>query len=123
MYSAAIAIVMACPLLVVAWLILEKRQHKASVWVGLAAALSAAPFFVGLGVFLGQFENNICFSEAMAELADVPAYYGRTGNAEALSSFAVLAAKLPLQGYETNCREVRAAIQSLKLQPQSRRTQ
>ena len=101
-------------LLILAWLWCEKVQHRARIWVGLLAIISAAPFFVGLGGFFGTFSNNICYSEVVAAVADLPGTYARTRNTEALESMSSLASRLPLRGYETNCTELKQAVEALK---------
>jgi hypothetical protein len=109
-----VGMLLAYVLLVVVWLWLEKLQHRARRWVAFLAIASAAPFFTVLGGFLGTFSNNICYSGVVAAVADLPGTYARTGNTEALAAMPSLASKLPLRGYETDCNELSAAVESLK---------
>jgi hypothetical protein len=96
--------------LIVAWLWLEKRKHRARLWVAFLAIGSAAPFFTAVGAFVGTFSSNACYSGVVASFANLPETYRRTGNSEALAAMSTLASKLPLRGYETDCNELRAAV-------------
>jgi hypothetical protein len=103
-------------LLIVVWLWLEKLPHRARRWVAFLAIASAAPFFTVVGGFLGTFSNNICYSRVVAAVADLPGTYARAGNTDALAAMSSLANKLPLRGYETDCNELSAAVESLKFE-------
>jgi hypothetical protein len=114
MYPLEAATLIGYAVLAVAWAVLEKKKHGGRL---VAAALSialAGPFFMALGSFLGKFSNNICYAEVVGAVADLPGTYLRAGNTQALSEFGALRQKLPLYGYETNCEELRTAVQSLK---------
>jgi hypothetical protein len=100
--------------LVIVWLALEKRHHRARLWVAFAAIAAAGPFFMVLGAFLGTLSSNICYSEVIGIVADLPSSYVRSGNIVGLAELGKLQSKLPLHGYETSCEEVRAVVQSLK---------
>ena len=116
-----LALLFAYVMLVAAWLWLEKLQHKARRWAALLAVALAAPIFTVLGGFISTFQNNICFSEVVTTIADLPGTYTRTGNSEALSAMSSLASRLPLRGYETDCNELRNAVELIKHSPRLNR--
>lgn len=74
------------------------------------AILSAAPFFIALGGFLGTFNNNTCYSDVVQSVAETSATYAKQGDTKALMAWAEKIEALPLYGYETNCLAVQKAL-------------
>lgn len=97
-----------------AWAYMEIRKKRGRLAVGAIAIAFAAPFFTAVGAFLGSFQDNICYSEVIGTIADLPGTYVRGGNTQKLSELEGLRGKLPLHGYETSCEEVRSAVEKLK---------
>jgi hypothetical protein len=84
-----------------AWVFMEVRKVRGRFIVGALAMVLAAPFFVSVGVFLGSFSSNLCYSDVIGTLVDHPLKSGVRN-------------QLPLHGYETSCEEVRAAVEKLR---------
>jgi len=78
------------------------------------AILGAAPFFMALGVFLGTFNNNICFSDVVQSVAETSATYAKQGDTKVFAAWAEKIEALPLYGYETDCSAVEKALEVAK---------
>jgi hypothetical protein len=95
------ATVVAYVVLAIAWVYMEVRKVRGRFVVGGLAIALAAPFFVSVGIFLGSFQSNLCYSEVVGTLAELPAKPALRG-------------QLPLHGYETSCEEVRSVVERFK---------
>lgn len=102
------------PAMVVAWLIAERSKYRFRFWVGVLAILSAAPFFMMLGGFLGTFHNNICYSDVVQSLAETSASYANHAEKKEFTEWAEKIQHLPLRGYETDCAELMQAVDGAK---------
>ena len=72
------------------------------------AILSIAYF---AGVFVTSFDSNLCYSNAIADVAQEATDAIKDGIPSKVTAFETFAKKLPLYGYETNCNTVTAAIE------------
>jgi len=108
------ATVLAYLVLGIAWIYMEVRKTRGRLVVGALAIALAAPFFIALGAFIGSFGSNMCYSEVIGTVTELPGTYLRTGNSQKLAELDALRGKLPLRGYETDCDEVRAVLDKLK---------
>ena len=104
------------PVLVIAWLVLERRRGRLRLWFGLAAILMAAPFFTVFGMFWTAFDNNTCYSQAIRETAEVQSRLA-AAKGGAIEQGSSIAGQLPLHGYETNCVAVRDSLARLRGAP------
>lgn len=102
------------PAATIAWLILDKKQHKLRVLLGFAAIVSSAPFFIGLGMFFGRFSDGICYSSAIQSLGELSVFITNSKNPEYLDRYQKFLNSLPLHGYETSCDEVNETIEKFK---------
>jgi NO-binding membrane sensor protein with MHYT domain len=82
--------------LFIGWALLERRESKPRVWLGIVATGLAIPIAYFAGVFASSFNDNLCYSEVITELQAAHA----TGRVVAVT----------LSGYETSCRLVLAQI-------------
>lgn len=98
------------PVATIAWLVLDKKQHKLRVLLGVAAIISSAPFFVSIGMFLGSFNDGICYSGAIHELGELSIFIANSKNSEYLDKYQKFLKSLPLHGYETSCDEVNETV-------------
>jgi len=93
--------------LVVLFMVAVWHSPPRAKWLGLASITTAAPFFVWLGYFTEQFGAGQCYSSTVALIAN---------SVEHTKSPAKLSQRirsLPLNGYETDCKEVEAAAKEL----------
>jgi hypothetical protein len=88
-------------------LVTASRMGGRAKWLGLAAILAAAPFFVWLGKFGEQFATGQCYSGVNEYVARAVA---RTDTPQALAE---RIKALPFRGYETDCSAVEAAAREL----------
>jgi hypothetical protein len=100
-------------LLAFAWLYAEDKNHRRRQIIGVLAIISAAPFFIWLGAFGTMFGNNMCYSYIISDVRNELGEIVSVGNSRALAELNTGLKTLPLQGYETNCSEVRASFDAL----------
>ncbi|MFO1215376.1 MAG: hypothetical protein U1E72_12360 [Burkholderiaceae bacterium] len=80
----------------IGWSVLERRKSSPRLWLGLAATAIALPIAYFAGAFSTSFSDNLCYSEAIAELQAAQ----KAGRQVSLT----------LHGYETNCAELLAGL-------------
>ena len=89
-------------LVAVAW----KAPRRAKI-VGVLVVALSAPFFYWLGAFSEQFKAGLCYSGTITSIANA------VDATDSPKNLAKLIRALPLEGYETSCKEVSAAAQAL----------
>jgi hypothetical protein len=87
--------------------------------LGTTAILVAAPFFTGLGLFFSVYGDNMCYSEVISTLVKLPTQYAEFNKVNAIQQFTTDTEKLPLEGYETNCIELKTAVLNLVNKPKT----
>ena len=65
------------------------------------------------GEFSESFSTNLCYSEVLSTVRDQIDNAVKTGNKEDLLKVKKMVDRLPLQGYESNCNEIRNATKNL----------
>jgi hypothetical protein len=85
--------------------------------LGTTAILAAAPFFTGLGLFFSIYGDNRCYSEVISTLVKMPTQYEVFNHVNAIQQFTADTKKLPLEGYETNCTDLKSAVLNLVNKP------
>ncbi len=83
------------------------RSHGHAKWLGLVLIAASAPFFFWAGTFSEQFGAGICYSDSMDMIANA------VEKTEDPIELAKKIRALPMQGYETDCKEVEAAAKVL----------
>jgi hypothetical protein len=99
--------------LVVTWLCTSAEHPRRRFALGLTAILSAAPFFIWVGMFGSIFEDNLCYSNTFADLVRLPEQYAKVDESTAVQRFTVDTKMLPNHGYETRCSDLHAAVVDL----------
>lgn len=102
------------PAATIAWLVLDKKQHKLRVLLGFAAIVSSAPFFINIGMFLGSFDNGICYTRVIHDIGELSIFIADQKNSEYLDRYQKFYKSLPLHGYETSCDEVNETVVKFK---------
>ena len=73
------------------------------------------------GAFVTSFDANMCYSNAISDVADEARFALTTGSPAAEAKFQHFMKSLPLAGYETSCSSLQTAIEKNKT-PASART-
>ena len=80
----------------VGWALLERKKSSPRLWAGFIATAISIPLAYFTGMFASSFNDNLCYSEVIGKLQEVQ------GSGTHM--------RLPLYGYETSCRELKAAL-------------
>ncbi len=83
--------------LVVGYWVWTTRANKLSLILGIGCILSAAPIAYLVGGMLSRFDANTCYSGAVKEISKTMLDSSEENREE-------LFGKLPLSGYETDCK-------------------
>ena len=78
--------------------------------VSVAALLLFITFYAGS--FATSFESNLCYSYAISDIREKVKSANKSGNAGEFQKLEQLLESLPLHGYESNCKEIEAAIEN-----------
>jgi hypothetical protein len=84
-------------------------MFKTAVILIVGGAVLSLAYFAG--VFVTSFDTNMCYSNAMGNLARESAKIMQDQKPERIAAYQAFVAKLPLSGYETNCHEVENAVE------------
>jgi hypothetical protein len=81
--------------------------------VTIAVVLGAAALWIAYlaGAFMTSFDNNMCYAIAIGDLTHESTKVLKGNNPERTSAYQSFVEKLPLNGYETYCRELAAVIE------------
>jgi hypothetical protein len=94
--------------------VLDKKQHKLRILLGFSAIVSSAPFFINVGMFLGSFNDGMCYSRTIHDLNELSIFISNQKNSEHLDRYQKFLKSLPLHGYETSCDEVNETVVKFK---------
>ena len=108
-----IASLLLYPILMLACFSTSNDKPRRKQTLGVIAILAAAPFFTWLGLFFSLFDDNMCYSDVVSTLVELPAKYAESNQVDALQRFTADTKNLPNYGYETSCEELRAAVKYL----------
>ena len=108
-----IASLLLYPSLVGAWLLSGAASARTKQVLGITAIVAAAPFFTLLGLLVSMFGNNMCYSNVVSTLVELPSVYAKSREQGAVARFTQDAKGLPLEGYETSCHTLRSAVEAL----------
>jgi hypothetical protein len=87
-----------------------ERMIRTAIIVVVVLLLGGVIYF--LGVFSASFQDGICYSDAIHGIAKHAEASIRIGGPIEAQKFDEFLKALPLYGYETNCDELRAAIEA-----------
>ena len=77
--------------------------RRGSGWLGAAAILSAAPFFLWLGVFGSGFSSGQCYSTLIGGIRDELGAGVQRQDLDQIAALSRRLSSLRLAGYETSC--------------------
>ena len=82
--------------------------------LGLVVVILGLLFFYSLyrfGLFMVFFEENLCYSKVITEIHDKVRIANESKDFEKVEALDNLLDSLPLNGYETNCKDIVNAIE------------
>jgi hypothetical protein len=67
------------------------------------------------GVFITSFDTNMCYSELIGNLSDQAQVVATSKDPAAMEEYAKIIKDLPIQGYESNCSDIRSYVQKTSI--------